>query len=677
MVRVVHGMDYRYPQDPQDPHTYLSGPAKVDREGVLSFISPAEGQLRNLYLATGWDDPSTHGVHATTDAYPFHCACWRILEAANCSPTENIPVQSLYYLCFSFPNYEGDFDFGHDYGGLHYRPQVSFDPGEEHFPDKTDYLCLGNHLFARDGGPPNRDILASHRHDPFDAVITSLLTQHHDQSAPQDPLVFPTLNLSAVDCFTKFPVEIVQFIFLYLDSPDILNFKLSSRSIADVPLHDRFWHSRFCSGGEFEYMFEFAHHPTYHGQYKAIYMSCRRHLRHPVLVNRQRIWDLAIDLHDLLSRTGTCHGTTFVPACCRSLFKRFLTLPEILSSISVSIVDVYSAQYISGIRIRDVNGNHQDLGYFHTDSSVSFTTERIVAFELAIGHRGIRGMKILSDHGDASPWIGEYRDIPRRNLRFSEIVGKDKIAIQYLKAEFDACKIVSLGIADLEGFTKALNSPDHMLPLQDTALWFPQVPSSQFTLLGPSVEAQTGVSSDWYLSMFPFQAAIFSDPEGSHLSHVTGFRLWQAEQEEVDCLSLQVRLDKPLHGQTTICVGPSDEDPDHWQSQQDFDISAADGERIIGFDVHYDSEELHGFDDEFRILWHTADHCNCRDLTTVRLWPETGQIMGFYGIATQRFGMLDIGIVCSGNATLRQFQRGFANIKSDLDTRLQRLVSNE
>ena len=173
---------------------------------------------------------------------------------------------------------------------------------------------------------------------------------------------------------------------------DVLNLKLSSRVVANIPLSDRFWHSRFWHGREFEYIFEFVHHTKYNGRWKDVFSTTRRQQHHPSLINRKRIWGLATRLHSLLAQIGTCHGSAirswFEPDVppdsgawitasrhlkpvssafyngSRSLYDRVLAFPEILSSISVSVVDSFTGSYISGIQIKDTNGSHRDLGYF-------------------------------------------------------------------------------------------------------------------------------------------------------------------------------------------------------------------------------------------------------------------------------------------------------------------------
>lgn len=182
-------------------------------------------------------------------------------------------------------------------------------------------------------------------------------------------------------------------------------------------------------------------------------------------MNRKRIWDLATGLHNLISRTGTCHGKDlsaysrssalwvtasrclnrylriFVEGCI-SLYDRFLALPEMLSSISVSVIDLFTSRYISGFRIKDTNGNHWDLGYFQPHSSITFTTTRILGFLLAEDQCGIRGIRVLSGsglsgNGPASEWIGEYQDIPKRRLVLRKPIGNCENPVKYIKGGFD------------------------------------------------------------------------------------------------------------------------------------------------------------------------------------------------------------------------------------------------
>ncbi|KAI0388244.1 hypothetical protein F5Y17DRAFT_453560 [Xylariaceae sp. FL0594] len=617
--------------------------------------------------------------------FAFHCSCWELLKAS--SPTKDIRLQSLFDLCRSFPKSLCALDFGHDYGGLYQRePQL----------DVTFPLCAGEESWLSEiEDDSDSKVVQSHKSDPLD--ISFLVGMAEDDEA-SGKLGLPPKSfwktVTTYDPFGRLPPEILTSLFPYLSSADILHLKLSSRVVADTPLPDAFWHSRFCDGREFHYVFEFAERFKHRGKWRSIYLLVRHLRHHPSLVNRRRIWDLAAGLHNLISLTGTCHGNALrshlepdapsdsrswitassklwpysdtFPDGSRSLHDRFLALPDRLSSISVSVTDLCTGRYVSGFQFQDMDGNRWNLGYFQAHSSVTVATADILGFLVARDPRGIRGVRVLNGSGSAaaaSPWIGEHQDIPKRRLVLPRPIGGHNSPVNYIKGGFDACKVVSLAIS---GDTDPAGSSDQLGPslcLQDAATWYPDIPPSAFSFLGVSGN----------IGFRPLEAAIFSDSAGVSLRNVIGIRartIWFSNDEYYSLLSLQVDLDEPLNGQTRVEIGLPEgtleaisRDQDEEVEEHNFLIDSAAGERIIGVDVNSIADE-----DFLGLEVHTSfnrsaqfpqDHTlNLRrqkDLKTVRLWPETGHILGFYGTVMRTMGVVRIGIVCGGPTTLRQF----------------------
>ncbi|KAI8629601.1 hypothetical protein F5Y19DRAFT_484524 [Xylariaceae sp. FL1651] len=673
-----------YTLDETSTSASLSGLGERLQFEDMIFVTSSEGQETHVSIDLM---PTTFGgprlavpseAEPSAWGFPFHCSCWELLKAS--SPTGDVHMQSLFDLCRSFPIKLGALDFGHDYGGLYQREHPRFYPlppfpGEEN-PFSLRKLDVDSAIFL------------SHNVDPLDTL--SLLRIVEDQEPSREYLTPPKFirkTVTAYDPFGKLPIEILDYIFPYLSSADVLNFKISSRIIANIPLPDRFWHSRFCHGREFDYIFEFTRHSKHKGQWKKAFFLVQHLQHHPSLVNRKRIWGLATALHNLISRIGTCHGSalrswfeqdapsdsrTWVTASrglkpypvsftegSRSLYERFLALPEMLSSISVSVIDLFTGRYISGTQIRDINGNCWDLGYFQPHSSIPFTTMRILGLLLAEDQRGIRGIRVLSESGPPSEWIGEHQNIPQRRLVLPKTIGRCENPVKYIKGGFDACKMVSLAISGHADSADVLDNLNRALSLQDAAIWFPDIPCSEFSFFGvPEQQKSDRVQAR------PFQVEIFSDFTGSHLPHVTGIKLWT---NNYDLLSLRVDLDKPLHGQTKVYLGtnesaleliPHDRDVE----EHSFSISSADGERIVGLDVNYYCNgsllgfEVHtSFNRAAQLPPRHASDIRRSDWKSVRLWPEDGHIIGFYGIAASRGGLTKLGIVCGGTTTLRQF----------------------
>ncbi|KAJ2992751.1 hypothetical protein NUW58_g2060 [Xylaria curta] len=581
-------------------------------DDTISIISPEEQQIDVVItlMRCSWRTSNPFVPYdANTDTsawgFPFHCSCWELLKAT--SPTKDVNVQSLFDLCRSFPVLSGSLDFGHDYGGLycrrHYHGFYPPFPGEE---TRLSGKCNTSNPIYQD-----------HFLDPMDISFLGKIVEDREplRNSPSPPPSIPKIEF-ADDPFGILPVEIIQCIFPYLASADVLNLKLSSHVVAHTPLPDRFWHSRFCHGREFDYMFEFARHSKYKGQWKKVFLLIRQRRNHPFFANRRRIWALATGphgLHDLLSQTGTCHGTAlrswfeqdapldlraWVTASrnlnpygndfsrgSRSLHERYLAFPEILSSISVSVVDLFTGRYVSGARVSDTDGTVLDLGYFEPHSSITFTTTRILGFLLAQDQRGIRGIKVLSESGRTSEWIGESRDLPRRRLVLPKTTEMGENFVKYIKGGFDACKMVSLAVSghvgsfDYPDSSDSSNDPNFDLCLQDAAIWFPDIPHSGISFFGVPEQRKSDLSQ-----ARPLRVAMFSDVTGSHLPHVIGIKLWGAVHGRFH--SLQIDLDEPLHGQTKVYLGATDSRLGMINGHS-FYLDSAEGERIIGLDVNY------------------------------------------------------------------------------------------
>lgn len=446
-----------YALDETSTSASLSGPGERLPFDDMISVTSLEGEKKHIRIALMTttfggrrfeDDPSAWG-------FPFHCSCWKLLTAS--SPTNDVHIQSLFDLCRSCPiPLCKTLDFGHDYGGLYQREHSGFYPP---FPGEETRL---SHT-KRD---VDSTIYQSHTFDPLDASFLVGIVEDQESSReylmPRKPI---RQTMTAYDPFGKLPPEILQCILPCLSSADVSSLRLSSCVVANTPLPDRFWHSRFCHGREFDYILEYAQHSKHKGQWKTTFLSVQRLQHHPSLVNRKRIWSLATALHNIISQTATCHGSalrswfeqdapsdsrTWVTASrnlkpypnmfsmgSRSLYERFLALPDTLSSISVSVTDLFTGRYVSGIQISGSNGNRWDLGYFQPHSSIIFTTTRISGFLLAEDQRGIRGMRVLSGNGPGSEWIGEYQDIPRRRLILPKAIRRAENSVKYIKGGFD------------------------------------------------------------------------------------------------------------------------------------------------------------------------------------------------------------------------------------------------
>ncbi|KAI0396137.1 hypothetical protein F5Y17DRAFT_137756 [Xylariaceae sp. FL0594] len=192
-------------------------------------------------------------------------------------------------VCISFESVRGVVAFSHDYGGAHLRQRDEYGP--------RGFWRHGTELPK---GPLSSSIWTS---DPLESFIHSIEAVDVPKLSHGPPFFLEPAR-SSQDPFCKLPMEILQAILIHLRSPDVLNLKLASRTIANTPPHDRFWYSRFCPQGEFRHCFEFERYEMYSGRWETVLRAVRGRQPNHSLVNRKRIWDPAAVLHHLLSVAG-------------------------------------------------------------------------------------------------------------------------------------------------------------------------------------------------------------------------------------------------------------------------------------------------------------------------------------------------------------------------------------
>jgi hypothetical protein len=197
------------------------------------------------------------------------------------------------------------------------------------------------------------------------------------------------------------PPEILQRVTLYLATPDVAALKQASRVYAGLPLHDAFWRSRFDLGREFDFVFEARADPSvFRGRWEAFYFTVRDSRHQPSVINRKRTWQLAGYLKGLTLRTTgrNCDGirpnalqpappgkvTRWVtesraltrglqgkalPVGAKLRRERILPTPADADALCVSTITFCGRRYISGIRVRQIDGGSMSLGYRHTQST--------------------------------------------------------------------------------------------------------------------------------------------------------------------------------------------------------------------------------------------------------------------------------------------------------------------
>ncbi|KAI0396138.1 hypothetical protein F5Y17DRAFT_137748 [Xylariaceae sp. FL0594] len=322
-------------------------------------------------------------------------------------------------------------------------------------------------------------------------------------------------------------------------------------------------------------------------------------------------------------------------------------------SMSVSVLKISTQSYVSGLRITDTNGKSWDLGYFRLSDSVTFRATHITGFHIAQDSRGIRGIRVLGGDGSISEWIGYHRDIPRRRLVLRRTTQVGESVIRHIKGDFD---MLSLSISGDTGDSTDMPETDDPLWLPESATWLPEPPEDDLSLFG--VFDLIGVLglSWFYHGQPPFRTLVFGDSSGPHNDQalVTSIEVGGADN---DIQFLQLNLDRRCHGQISLILGRA-EDMGRPYRQHRFDISSSQGERIVGLDAYYSAEDggcLVGlaFYTNFKrhVLIHPCPpppscHTSAEQNVVERLWPEEGNIVGFFGKQRGEGTLVCIGIIC-------------------------------
>ena len=426
-------------------------------EPMKSCFGNVDGTQPEVGVVPSDDDSPIWG-------YTFHSGCWDILSAAYSSsrPREGIDVQALFDLCRSQPIQSGVMIWGHDYGGLlgfRERPDMFF--GEEPW-------LSGSFL---------KDIYVFNPGD-ISELATVVETIDETQVYPSkfcDETAVPRTGAS-IDPLASFPAEIVADIFVYLDTHDVRNFRLASRTAASLQLPSRFWKSRFSLGGEFSWVHEAKMHPKSTKAWKALYLGIKSLPDTQSIRNRKRVWELAHVICHLVDQrlaSPTCYGrlcptsmelegtkdnlswntasSSTKPSALlflggsRPLFERRVAIPKASFKVFVSFAYINHAIYVSGIRLISQDQPVIILGYTRPENEMQliWNTDKqeaisITGFIVAGDEKGIRGLAALDTEGIPSRWVGDHYQVSKKRLTALAFEPTHALKpITHLKGEFD------------------------------------------------------------------------------------------------------------------------------------------------------------------------------------------------------------------------------------------------
>ncbi|KAI1324607.1 hypothetical protein F5Y16DRAFT_411871 [Xylariaceae sp. FL0255] len=446
----------------------LSGIGFFDQRFRVNHLPPEKHQsfddddLDPLSLI---DIRSVHGpdpyFYSKGDTYAWgftiHDACWTLLEQA-CKP-DPVDLHSLWRILISVPAGCDLANWGHNYGGQ-YTARAS-EYGSRPIVHRYTLLYLPSTLA-----------------DPLDvAEIDSLISMLRiDHGDVNPPSVAPP-ELADSDIFVTIPTEIIHIILAFVESKDILSFRLASRAVASTGLPQSFFRSRFWPGRELESVFEgFLLGP---GEatgidWKSLYCETRRRRKHNMMgihdLNRQRIWRTAISplrhtMHDMsrITTWKTGRGTYQSRGEDRSSrgvfdeeyrhvaamwtghknnpawrnvkqhnsFHVYLFCPPSsrTAELHVTFITFFGYNYITSLSFLQEDGSDFQAGYIaQTREKIILVNDIIEGFHISFDNSGIRGISPLTERSarqEYPVWAGDHENVPVKAVKFQRNVARE------------------------------------------------------------------------------------------------------------------------------------------------------------------------------------------------------------------------------------------------------------
>ncbi|KAF2477901.1 uncharacterized protein BDR25DRAFT_338615 [Lindgomyces ingoldianus] len=451
-----------------DPFDTVRAPRSSDDNYYdEDFIESKNVQFDSIepsILADGSLHPATY-----TTGFFFHDSCYKLLQYACHLTPINIQTLNLYLRSFGVLASHGLVNWGHTYGGLFLSP---------------DPHVRSIHPRLESCHPPGTSI---YHKDPLldDSFVRTLLQFHtlsHFDTVQLFPKVTSTRHASN-ECFETLPVELLELVLSYLPSRDVLHARIASRVLADIPLGQAFWRSRFSPGNEGDFLVEpllFKKRLLTNSLFsdaRVVYKATKSENCSLALANRRRVWGLVKPLSDALQSfalhqefvgsvepAGKQFATPWQPeldtedTCrwdcahgelldgftlpfhfgCRPLFKRSVSLLPQITVVKVSVLPFYDTTYVTGLRFCFVDGTESSIGYVLCDREVTLDTEGgLYGFRVAVGERGIHALSANGSH-----LVGDQAS----ELKYKVVRLGQGSEVRMVKAYFDGMKMVHLAV---------------------------------------------------------------------------------------------------------------------------------------------------------------------------------------------------------------------------------------
>lgn len=354
--------------------------------------------------------------------FAFHDACWCLLRKIYYG--KPIPLERLIEVCRSPPFQPGEMllQWNHDYGGL--VRSIWWD-GFAH-PWKRQQKLIPSATSGR----------LHARLNPYEGPDFDMEDVHN---CP--PSGVSISNVAESDCFVKLPFELLLVIAVYLPTDDFLRLRQASKCFYYVFDSQTFWASRFAVNADRDFLFEMW------GQkgprdWRALYHSTKG-CNSPRMANRKRIWNLGRSLKEkaslrwigttnlhrgdegfsnirwkrvtrenLLDHGHDLFSPIFSPP--RSILrKNRVSIPDHLSRIAISTVPDGDVEYVCGMRFIHEDGTYLGLGYQAIGREFFVDATSLNGFVVAVGAKGIHGLRVITDSEHPSQWIGSSENLPK------------------------------------------------------------------------------------------------------------------------------------------------------------------------------------------------------------------------------------------------------------------------
>ncbi|EFQ99296.1 hypothetical protein MGYG_02308 [Nannizzia gypsea CBS 118893] len=384
----------------------------------------------------------------------IHAPCYSLLEQLF-SP-EDVPVARLMEILWSCSTITCSLnvlDWGHEYGGTF----TKYGPVE----GDSEFVFRDPWTVFKDGKSLGKFVRRARFNDK----------RKKRQLLERSPAVMS--GDAAPNHLSRLSLEILELIAVQLRTSDVLALSQVSKVLARaIPsgFGQSFWRSRFQPTFELGYMFEanMSNEPL---NWRWLYFRCREIAPFtPELKNRMRIWKLLqlpvselvalgwsgdpslrplnIGWHQLkwgrrggLLRLHETPGSEILDfgEGCKEFYVQRTALPGDICQLIVTTIRVGAAPFVSGLRFVTEEGPDICLGYTRGGEKKYLdvvnglkTPTGLRGFDLSVGHRGIHGLRAISQDGKCSEWAGlRHSQLRPKHL----VVSKD--AVIGLEAGFD------------------------------------------------------------------------------------------------------------------------------------------------------------------------------------------------------------------------------------------------